>query len=92
MKEEYVKMNVNLTTTDIEEIVIKAVQKALQAAHHEFIDSGWLSLKEGAKYAGVSYNTLMKYRTLGLQVCEIDDVKRISRKEIDRFFQNIAFN
>ena len=84
-------MNVNLTTTDIEELVIKAVQKALQAAHHEFIDSGWLSLKEGAKYAGVSYNTLMKYRTLGLQVCEIDGVKRISRKEIDRFFQEHSF-
>lgn len=91
MKEEHVKMNVNLTTTDIEEIVIKAVQKALQAAHHEFIDSGWLSLKEGAKYAGVSYNTLMKYRTLGLKVCEIDGVKRISRKEIDRFFQEHSF-
>lgn len=40
MKEEHVKMNVNLTTTDIEEIVIKAVQKALQAAQHEFVDSG----------------------------------------------------
>lgn len=91
MKEEYVKMNVNLTTTEIEEIVIKAVQKALQAAHHEFVDSGWLSLKEGAKYAGVSYNTLMKYRTLGLEVCEIDGVKRISRKEIDRFFQEHSF-
>lgn len=91
MKEEHVKMNVNLTTTDIEETVVKAVQKALQAAHHEFIDSGWLSLKEGAKYAGVSYNTLMKYRTLGLQVCEIDGVKRISRKEIDRFFQEHSF-
>jgi len=91
MKEEHVKMNVNLTTTDIEEIVINAVQKALQAAHHEFVDSGWLSLKEGAKYAGVSYNTLMKYRTLGLQVCEIDGVKRISRKEIDRFFQEHSF-
>lgn len=91
MKEEHVKMNVNLTTTDIEEIVIIAVQKALQAAHHEFVDSGWLSLKEGAKYAGVSHNTLMKYRTLGLQVCEIDGIKRISRKEIDRFFQEHSF-
>jgi len=91
MKEEHVKMNVNLTTTDIEEIVIKAVQKALQAAQHEFVDSGWLSLKEGAKYAGVSYNTLLKYRQYGLQVCEIEGIKRISRKEIDRFFQEHSF-
>ena len=91
MKKGHVKMNINLTTTDLEEIVIKAVQKAIQTAHHEFVDGGWLSLKEGAKYAGVSYNTLMKYRTLGLQVCEIDGVKRISRKEIDRFFQEHSF-
>ncbi len=91
MKEEYVKMNVNLTTTEIEEIVIKAVQKVLQAAQYEFVDSGWLSLKEGAKYTGVSYNTLLKYGQYGLQVCEIDGIKRISRKEIDRFFQEHSF-
>ncbi|MGF0471636.1 helix-turn-helix domain-containing protein [Lysinibacillus fusiformis] len=84
-------MTKQLTANEIEGIVLKAVKKALQAAQHEFIDSGWLSLKEGAKYAGVSYNTLMKYRALGLQVCEIDGVKRISRKEIDRFFQEHSF-
>ncbi|OCS87161.1 helix-turn-helix domain-containing protein [Caryophanon tenue] len=84
-------MTVEVATNELEDIITKAVQKAIQAAHHEFIDSGWLSLKEGAKYAGVSYNTLMKYRTLGLQVCEIDGVKRISRKEIDRFFQEHSF-
>lgn len=84
-------MNTDISVNELEEIVLKAVQKALQAAHHEFVDSGWLSLKEGAHYAGVSYNTLMKYRTMGLQVCEIDGVKRISRKEIDRFFQEHSF-
>ncbi|MGE7021337.1 helix-turn-helix domain-containing protein [Solibacillus cecembensis] len=84
-------MTVKVATMELEQLIMKAVQKALHAAHHEFVDSGWLSLKEGAKYAGVSYNTLMKYRTLGLQVCEIDGVKRISRKEIDRFFQEHSF-
>lgn len=84
-------MNTDLTANEFEGIVLKAVQKALKAAHHEFVDSGWLSLKEGAKYADVSYNTLMKYRIMGLQVCEIDGVKRISREEIDRFFQEHSF-
>ena len=84
-------MTIELATLELEQLIMKAVQKALQATHHEFVDSGWLSLKEGAKYAGVSYNTLIKYRTLGLQVCEIDGVKRISRKEIDRFFQEHSF-
>lgn len=77
-------MNVDLTSNEIEEVIMKAV-------HYEFVNNGWLSLKDGAKYAVVSYNTLMKYRTLGLQVCEIDGVKRISCKEIDRFFQEYSF-
>lgn len=51
----------------------------------------WISLKEAAKYAGVSYNTFIKFRTLGLKVCEIDGVKRVSRKEIDRFLEEHSF-
>ena len=84
-------MNVELNNTNIEEVIIKAVQNVIISMQYQYMESGWLSLKEGAKYAGVSYNTLMKYRTMGLQVCEIDGVKRISRKEIDRFFQEHSF-
>lgn len=47
----------------------------------------WLSLKEASTYAGVSYNTFIKFRTRGLKVCEIDGIKRVSRKEIDRFLE-----
>ena len=86
-------MNEHITSRElaIEELIENTINKAILAAQHQFIGSGWMTLKEGAKYAGVSYNTLMKYRTLGLQVCEIDGVKRISRKEIDRFFQEHSF-
>jgi len=84
-------MNVELMSIDIEDIVIKAVQKALLATQHQFIDSGWLSLKDGAKYASVSYNTFIKFRMMGLQVCEIEGIKRVSRKEIDRFLQNHSY-
>lgn len=84
-------MNVELTNTDIEDIVIRALQKALQAEQHQFMDRGWLSLKDGAKYAGVSYNTFIKFREMGLQVCEIEGIKRVSRKEIDRFLQHHSF-
>lgn len=90
-EEERLQMNETLTNTDIEDIVIKAVQKALQAAQHHFMDSGWLSLKDGAKYAGVSYNTFIKFREMGLQVCEIEGIKRVSCKEIDRFLQDHSF-
>ena len=47
----------------------------------------WFSLNEAAKYAGVSYNTFIKFRPMGLKVCEIDGIKRVSRKEIDRFLE-----
>lgn len=51
----------------------------------------WLSLKEGAKYAGVSYNTLIKFRLKGLRIAEIDNVKRISKTEIDNFFKDYSY-
>lgn len=86
-------MNVNFTNRniDMEELIMKAVHKALLATQHQFIDSGWLSLKDGAKYAGVSYNTFLKFREMGLKVCEIDGVKRVSSKEIDSFLERHSF-
>lgn len=51
----------------------------------------WLSLKEAATYAGVSYNTFIKFRELGLKVAEIEGIKRVSRKEIDTFFENHSY-
>lgn len=88
-----IHMNENITNREvaIEELIVDAVNKAIQAAQHQFIESGWMSLKEGAKYAGVSYNTFMKYRVMGMKVCEIDGVKRVSRKEIDSFLESHSF-
>lgn len=51
----------------------------------------WLTLRQGADYASVSYNTLMKFRLMGLKVAEIDGVKRISKTEIDNFLIENSF-
>lgn len=51
----------------------------------------WMTLKEGAAYAGISYNTLMKFRLLGMKIFEIDGVKRISKTEIDNFLNENSF-
>ncbi|VEI06069.1 DNA-binding protein [Kurthia zopfii] len=51
----------------------------------------WLSLKEASTYAGVSYNTFMKFREMGLRVAEVEGIKRVSRKEIDIFFENHSY-
>ncbi|WP_051891682.1 helix-turn-helix domain-containing protein [Lysinibacillus sphaericus] len=51
----------------------------------------WLTLRQGAEYAGVSHNTFTKFRDMGLKICEIDGVKRVSKAEIDRFLMDRSF-
>ncbi|MGE7984137.1 DNA-binding protein [Solibacillus sp. NPDC093137] len=51
----------------------------------------WFTLKEGAAYAGVSYNTFIKFREMGLKIAEVEGIKRVSRKEIDTFLENHSF-
>lgn len=62
-----------------------------QIKHLINVPKEWLSLKEAATYAGVSYNTFIKFREMGLRVAEVEGVKRVSRKEIDTFFENHSF-
>lgn len=87
-----INMHVNITNHKaIEELIVNTINKALIAAQHQFIESGWMTLKQGANYAGVSYNTFIKFREMGLKVCEVDGVKRVSRKEIDNFLESHSF-
>ncbi|GEC82763.1 hypothetical protein LSP03_25060 [Lysinibacillus sphaericus] len=50
-----------------------------------------MSLKEGAAYAKVSYNTLAKFRLMGLKISEVDGTKRVSCKAIDTFLENHSY-
>lgn len=50
-----------------------------------------MTLSEGAKYAGVSHNTFMKFREMGLKVSQVYGIKRVSRKEIDSFLESNSF-
>lgn len=51
----------------------------------------WMSIKEGAAYAGVAVNTFNKFRLRGLKVSEIVGVIRVSKEEIDNFFNANSF-
>ena len=75
----------------IEELIVNTINKTILASNQNSNFYEWFSLKEGAKYAGVSYNTFMKFRVLGLKIAEIDGIKRVSRKEIDRFLEQHSF-
>ncbi len=71
------------------ELIINCTNQAIKSQH--FVSKEWFSLSEAAKYAGVSHNTLVKFRQLGLKVCEIDGIKRVSKKEIDRFLEEYSY-
>ncbi|QNK88917.1 helix-turn-helix domain-containing protein [Sporosarcina sp. resist] len=82
---------INNTETNIEELIVNTLNKALLSTKHAFVKNEWMTLKDAAKYADVSYNTFMKFREMGLKVCEIDGVKRVSRKEIDKFLESYSY-
>lgn len=67
-------------------LIITCTNQAIKS--HHIIPKEWLSLSDAALYAGVSNNTLVKFRHMGLRVCEIDGIKRVSRKEINRFLED----
>lgn len=71
------------------ELIINCTNQAIKSQH--FVSKEWFSLSEAAKYAGVSHNTLVKFRQLGLKVCEINGIKRVSKKEIDRFLEEYSY-
>lgn len=72
-------------------ILKNTINTAVQQAFNNYQQKEWLSLKDGAFYAGVSYNTFIKFREMGLEVAEIDGIKRVSKSSIDSFFHQHSF-
>lgn len=94
----------NLVNATDKEILIKSFNEILVKLEHlaeevkvnnhkhaNQMHKEWLNLKEAAKYAGVSYNTFITFRHIGLKVCEIEGIKRVSRKEIDNFLETHSY-
>lgn len=73
-----------LNSYDLEEVKRLLQENILMLKKGDNLNE-WISLKEGAVYAGVCLNTFKMFREHGLKVCEIQGVKRVSKKEIDRF-------
>lgn len=73
---------------EIKSVILTAIKQAVQdmQQHKE-----WMSLKEGAAYAGVAYNTFKTFRLKGLRICEINGVKRVSKSAIDIFLNEHSF-
>lgn len=69
----------------LKNVVLTTVKDAFSTFAGQSAAKEWMSITEGADYAGVSFNTFKKFRKMGLKVCEIDGVKRVSKAEIDNF-------
>nr|WP_241489985.1 NapC/NirT family cytochrome c [Lysinibacillus sphaericus] len=72
-------------------VVLTATKEAIEEGRKQLAAREWMSLKEGAVYANVSYNSFIKFRERGLKVCEIDGIKRVSKKEIDIFLEKNSY-
>lgn len=81
----------NNAQSNIESLIMKTLNEALHASKQSLPTSEWMTLAEGAKYASVSNNTFMKFRVMGLKVSHVEGIKRVSRKEIDKFLDNNSF-
>lgn len=72
-------------------VVLTATKEAINQYQKQLTAKEWMSLKEGAAYAGVSYNSFIKFREMGLKVCEIDGIKRVSRTAIELFLEDHSY-
>ena len=73
-------------------VIITNVTKEVFNTHQEKeTQREWMDLKTGAKYAGVSDATFVKFRSRGLKVVEIDGVKRVSKTAVDNFYRDNEF-
>lgn len=75
----------------IEEIIEKAIKRALHSTKPDLPTKEWMTLAEGANYAGVANNTFRKFRVMGLKVSQVEGVQRVSRQEIDKFLEENSY-
>lgn len=75
----------------LKQVVLSATKEAIELSQKQMTTKEWMNLREGALYAGVSYNIFIRFRTMGLKVCEIDGIKRVSKSEIDNFLKKNSF-
>lgn len=76
---------------NLNEIIATTTLNVIKQIQGKIIQKEWLTLSEAAKYAGVSHNTFVKFREMGLKVSQVDGIKRVSKKEIDAFLEKYSY-
>lgn len=75
----------------VEELIVSFSNRESHSPKQTASINEWMTLANGAKYAGVSINSFSKFREMGLKVSQVEGIKRVSRKEIDTFMEINSF-
>lgn len=75
--------------SEFAEMLTVAARKAITTAKEQDASYGreWLKQKEVCEFLNVSYGTLQKFRSLGLNCSTVDGITLISKREINRFLE-----
>ncbi|CUS26830.1 Uncharacterized protein LACOL_1500 [Paucilactobacillus oligofermentans DSM 15707 = LMG 22743] len=83
------KMNLEVPNEFEEQIKVlmyKTASEAFESILRRERSSEWMTKKDAAVYAGISFNTIAKFiNGNGLKVSNVAGVQRISRKTLDQF-------
>lgn len=72
-------------------VLIKTIEDTLKEYVQKQVAKDYYTLSEACDYLNISYNTLMKWNTLGLKIIMVQGVKRIAKKDIDEFLSEYRF-
>lgn len=70
-----------------EQTLLNMVKDAFEKANNASTHKPYMNKKEAALYIGISFNTLQKFIEYGLPVIDVENVKLISKKDIDLFLE-----
>lgn len=77
--------------SQLKAMILSATKEAMEINKKQIAAKDWMSIQEACKYANVSNVTFQKFRAKGLRIAEIDGIKRVSKKEIDRFLEKYSY-
>lgn len=89
--ENWIKQILDELFEQLEYRLIEAIKRLLSEAYFcdgekEHTDE-WMNLEQAARFIGVDRRTINSFETRGLKISKINNVKRINKKELERFMQ-----
>ncbi|WP_338450547.1 helix-turn-helix domain-containing protein [Niallia oryzisoli] len=71
-----------------QQLLLKLARDSFERAKEGSTFKPYMNKKEASNYIGVSFNTLQKFIESGLPVIEVENVKLLSKKDIDEFLES----